>query len=614
MRGFLVSLLLLLFVPFMVLAQSPFSVKAPNVVAVGEPFRVEFTSTEEMKDFIAPAFDGFNVIAGPTVSTSSNIEYINGKLNRSQQFTYTYVLVAEKEGNNQIGAATATIGGSDISTKVLPIEVAKENGGNAAATGNGSSQGSAGTTARSSQGSIASDDILLRATASRNSVYVGEPILVQLKLYTRAQVSGISNVKLAAFNGFWNQELPAKQIDLQRETYNGKIYDAGVIKEFLVFPQKSGTLEIEQMSLDAMATVVIEGGRGASLFDNVFGMSQQVANVPKSLKTSPIKIDVKSLPTGAPASFNGAVGSYTIKGGINQDKISANGSNVITLTVSGKGNFPLIGTPTIDLPGSFELYPSKAVDNYSTVTSNIQGSKTFEFPFIARAEGEYDLSPIEFSYFDPTKASYVTLSTESFKLDVLKDVSGSSSASSGGIVSGVSKEDLKILGKDIRFIKVGDHDLVAKNNFFITSWSYILLLLLIAAIFAGTIIYMNKRIKELRDTVKLKNKKANKVALSRLKRARKFMDDKMDSEFYSEMLRALSGYVGDKLNIEVARLSKDTIRDEMLSRNVSVEDIEQLLATISDCEFAQYAPMTDVKMSDVYNKTLQLIGRLESKL
>lgn len=618
MRGFLVSLLLLLFMPLIAAAQSPFSVKAPNIVAVGEPFRVEFTSTEEIKDFIAPSFEGFNVIAGPTVSTSSNIEYINGTLNRSQQFTYTYVLVAESEGNSQIGAATATIGGKDLSTNVLPIEVAKERGSGAAAGANqGSqrSQGSQGTTSRSSQSNIASDDILLRTVVSRRSVYVGEPILVQLKLYSRASVSGINGAKLAAFNGFWNQELPvAGTIDMNRETYNDKIYDVGVIKEFLVFPQKSGELEIEQMSLDIVVAVVVESPRGNSMFDNFFGMSQQVTNVSKTVKTTPIKIEAKALPSGAPASFNGAVGSYTISGNINQDKMSANGSNAISLTVSGKGNFPLVGTPIIDLPGSFELYPTKTTDNYNTNTTNIQGSKTFEFPFIARAEGEYDLNPIEFTFFDPSKGSYTTLSTVRFKLEVLKDVTGSS-ANSGGIISGgASKEDLKILGKDIRFIKLGDHELRDKNNFFIASWIYLVLLLLITTIFAGSIVYMNKRIKELRDTVKQKNKKANKVALSRLKRARKFKDDKMDSEFYSEMLRALSGYVGDKLNIEVARLSKDTIREEMLSKDVSTEDIDQLLSTISDCEFAQYAPMTDVNMSDVYNNTLQLIGRLESKL
>lgn len=613
MRNLLVLIISLLCLSFNVTAQVEFTVKTPTIVAVNEPFRVEFSSNGKIDDFEAPSFDGFNVIAGPTVAEGTNIEYVNGKLSKSESFTYTYVIVAQKEGNTQIGAASAEIAGKTYKTKAVPIDVAKERGSSSQSARQQNSRGNG--TSQSQSSSVASDDVLIRTVVARRNVYKGEPVLVQLKLYTRAQIGQFTNFKPAAFNGFWKQEVPLiEQQEYKRETFNGKIYDTAIIKEFLVFPQKSGQLEIEQMDLGVVAVVLSDAPQGAgSIFDNFFGSSQSYRNVELNLKSIPVKIDVKELPAGAPANFSGAVGNFTLEGKINENKISANGSSAIVLKISGSGNFPLINTPKFELPGSFELYPSKTKDEYNVTTRNIEGSRVFEYPFIARAEGEFDLPSIEFSYFDPTSVKYVTLSTPSFHIDVLKDVSGSS-ITGGGIISGVSKEELKILGKDIHFIKIGESELTKNGEFLIGSWIYIVSLIIIIALFIAVLIYMNKRIKELRDTVKLKNKKANKVALSRLKNARKFESDNMENEFYSEMLRALTGYVSDKLNIEVARLSKEYIREQMESKNVSSEDIDQLLNTITDCEFAQYSPSATVKMSDVYQSTLQLIGRLESKL
>lgn len=610
MKNLLILIISLFCLPFNIAAQVGFTVNSPTIVAVNEPFRVEFAANEKVDDFEAPSFDGFNVIAGPTVSEGTNIEYVNGKLSKSKLFTYTYVLVAQKEGNTQIGAATASIEGKKYSTKPVPIDVAKERG----SSGNDQNNRGNGTSQRQAS-SLASDDVLLRTIVTRRSVYKGEPILVQLKLYTRAQIAQFTNFRPAAFNGFWKQEVPiAEQQDPKRETFNGKIYDTAVIREFLVFPQKSGQLEVEQMDLGVVAVVLNEMPQGGnSILESFFGGGQSYQNVELNLKSIPVKIDVKELPSGAPANFSGAVGSFSLTGKLNENKISANGSSAIVLRLSGSGNFPLISTPKIDLPGSFELYPSKTRDEYTVNSRNIEGDRTFEYPFIARAEGEFTLPAIEFSYFDPAGGNYVTLSTPTFPIDVLKDVSGSSN-SSGNIISGVSKEELKILGKDIHFIKIGSGDLSKNGAFLLGSWIYILSLIISIVLFVSVLIYMNKRIKELRDTVKLKNKKANKVALARLKAARKFKSDNMENEFYSEMLRALTGYVGDKLNIEVARLSKEYIRQQMESKSVSNEDIDQLLQTITDCEFAQYSPSASVKMSDVYQSTLQLIGRLESKL
>ncbi len=613
-----VFLFILLIFPLLTFAQATFEVNAPTIVALGEPFRVEFTANDEVKDFQAPAFDGFNVIAGPSTSQSKNVSYINGKLTQFAQYTYTYVVVAESAGNTSIGAATANVGGKSMSTKVLPLEVVKEKSGSGGAANSGSNSGAGASNGRSqssqSSSTIASDDLILRVVPSRTNVYVGEPILVELKLYSRARVVGLNSANLAAFNGFWNQELQTEEKPMERETYKDKVYDTMVLKEFLLFPQKSGTLQIEQMSINAVVAVMVNMPSTGSIFDSFFGGGQQVNNINKKLTSSAVNINVMALPVGAPASFDGAVGQFSITGKINEEKISANSSNALVLTVSGKGNFPLMATPKVNLPTSFELYPSKSSDNYRTTSQNISGSRIFDYPFIARAEGNFDIDGVEFSYFDPAAKQYKTIKTSDFNLSVLKDVTGRSASSGGGIINSVTKEDLRILGEDIRFIKVGDPNLRKRDDFIVWSWRYILSLFVMCALFVAAIVYMKKRIKELRDTVKLRNKKANKVALNRLKSARKFKNDNMENEFYSEMLRALTGYVGDKLNIEVSRLSKDNMSSSLQERGVAQEDIDLLLTTISNCEFAQYAPMSTVKMSDVYECTLQLIGRLESKL
>ncbi len=616
---FLLALLLVAVTPLMALAQTTFTVKVPAIVSVGEAFRVEFTVNADIESFNAPSFDGFTVVAGPSRSTSSSYSNINGKATTTKTNTYTYVLISESEGNYQIGAATAVVGGKSYSTKVTPLEVAVGGSSSTARSGASSSRSSAASSGSSSQNSSQATssksnvkDLVIRAEVNHTDVYRGEPILVKLKLYTRASVSGVS-AKPVAFNGFWNQEMPVNQnITLERGMLDGNVYDVALIKEYLLFPQKTGKLEIEPMSLTVTTRQVQQSqSSGSSLFDNFFGGPSYV-NVNNELKSLPVTINVKELPSGAPASFSGAVGKFEMAASLKESQLSANSSGNIEILVSGSGNFPMMSTPGLDLPSSFELYPSKTKDNYKVSGGSVRGSKNFDYPFIARAEGEFTLPPIEFTFFDIEKKEYVTLSSEAFEVEVLRDVTGGDVGAD--VIGGLSKKELEILGSDIHFIKIGDAKLAPVSNFIIGSASYFATLFIIIVLFVTILVYLKKRIKQLRDTVRVKNKKANKVALSRLKEAKRNMNSGLENEFYSAMLMALTGYIGDKLNIEVARLSKEYIREQLEHKGVESVDIEQLLSTISNCEFAQYAPSASVRMSDIYNQSLELIGRLESKL
>ncbi len=588
-----------------------FTADVPRVVVVGETFRVEFTLNQQPSDFKAPDFTGFDVVAGPTVSQGQNVMISGGRTVVQQSFSYTYVLQAVTEGNQSIGAASATVGGKNYITKAVPIEVVRErtSGGNS-----NPRQGNDSTEERGGE-SLAKDDILLRMIANKTSVYKGEALLVQVKMYTRAGIAGVENVKEPAFNGFWKQEIRSDApISWERETFNGKVYETGIIRQFLLFPQKSGVLEIEQMDMTVMAQVQVRQSlTGNMLFDNMFG-GPQVRNIRRKLQTVPLKIQVKELPSGAPSSFRGAVGEFAFSGSLRDSQINANSSTSLTLQISGRGNLPLIETPNPGLPDSFELYTPKTDEKYSATSDGMQGYKSFEYPFIARAEGVYDIAGIPFTYFDPKEGQYKTLTTDSFRLEVLRDVSGRSSGSGTPVVAGVTKEELKILNDDIRFIRVGEPQLKVRNRFFVGSWGYVLTLIGLCVLFAGLLFYMQKRIRELRDTVKQRNRKANKKARQRLKEAHRYMVSAKESAFYEEMLRALLGYVGDKLNIPVSDLSKENIREQLLMKGASEGDVNELLQIISDCEFAQYAPGKGVQMNNVYQSSLDLIGRFETKL
>lgn len=615
-RIILLQLTLILGIATIAVAQQVrFDAAVPQVVEAGDPFRVEFTLNQKPSDFTPPAFSGVDVIAGPTVSQGQSVTIVNGKTTSSFSYTYTYLLQASSVGYVTIPPAKVVVDGSTYATRATKIEVVgqapTQQGGGSQGGGSNQGESSAGGQSVKPATTIASDDIVLRVITNSTNVYKGQPIKVSFKLYTRVPLSGVESAKYPAFNGFWNQELNVDANPWQRETYNNKVYDAKVIREFLLFPQQTGVLQIEQLSLTLVAQIVTQSRR-QSLFDDFFGGGASVQDVRKTLSTKPLNITVKNLPAGAPAGFSGAVGNFTMSGGVTPTDITANSAVNYTIKISGTGNLPLVTTPTIEMPGSFEQYTVKTTDNYSSNGTTIAGSKEFEIPFIARAEGKYTIPAVEFSYFDPQTARYVTLKTNETNINVASDPTGGKG--NPGLVSGVSKEDLKILGKDIRFIRVGSPQLSATGSFVIWSWYYILIILLLIALFVVTLIYMQKRIKLYSNTTLVKNKKAHKVALKRLKAAEKNMLAANEHQFYEEMLKGLWGYMSDKLSIPMADLSKENVRERLLRKNIDETLISAYEDIINNCEFARYAPSAATSMKDVYGAAVDLISKLESKI
>ena len=607
---------LMLFCTGLLAQQVEFVAGGPQMVEVGSAFRIEFTLTTHSQDqtpsgFDPPAFTGVNVIAGPTESRGQNISIINGRRSEIYTVSYSYVLSAPDEGRVSVPAASVTVGGKSYSSNSFQIEVVA---GGAGASGGGQPgaqqrpQTQGGQTQASS--GLQKDDILLRIIPSRTTVYKGEPIRVQLKIYTRQELAGAGDFKYPAFNGFWNQEIKVSDPGRQEE-YNGKLYHSQVLREFLLFPQQSGTLSIEQFSMSVVARIVTQNRR-QSIFDDFFGGGPSVNDTQVNLTAGPIPITVKEWPAGAPAGFNGAVGQFKMEGGPNQIEIGANSSANFDVRISGSGNLPLITAPKIEMPTSFEQYTVKATDNYSVSGANISGGKTFSTPFIPRAEGEYTIPPVEFVYFDPAAERYVTLRTPNYTLRIGQDTGGGNTSS--GLVSGINKEDLKILGEDIRFIRITDPKLRRVGSIFLFSWKYWVVLVVIIALFIAALMYLQKQIRLRNNKTLVRNRRAQKVALRRLKAAEKNMLAKDSAGFYDEMLKALWGYMSDKLNIPVSNLSRDNVKEGLAAKGVESELIDRYIAAIAECEYMQYAPSDKTQIGDVYNSAVELISKMESKI
>lgn len=590
--------------------QVNFEVSAPPMVAVGNAFRVEFTinSKPDNDNFSVPniSTDGLDVIAGPTMSSGSTVSVINGNVKREEVYSYTYVLVASKPGMYTIPAAKITAGGREYTTKATPVEVVEEQQQPQQQPGAGGN--------RQPSNSISSDDLLIRAVIDKSNVYKGQPVRLYFKLYSRVRIAGTESVKMPAFNGFWSQELSTDHYKWQTENYNSKVYETVIFREFLLYPQQAGTLQIDPLEMTIAAQIVTQR-KAQSIFDDFFGGGPQIEQVSKRISTSPIKIKVNDWPAGAPAGFNGAVGNFTMSSEFPEGSVNANSSANYVLRISGNGNLPLIQAPRFEVPGTFEQYNVKTTESLNKTVSGISGYRQFEFPLIARAEGNYTIDPVEFSYFNPETARYVTLESKEYNVMVLPDSSAGGrtlSGGGGGIVTGLSKEDIKVLGEDIRFIKLGASGLVLNKNLFAGSLAYFLILLGIVAVFVFALIYLKKRIKEMHNMERMRGKRANKVALQRLKAADNYMKEGNSRNFYEEMLRALWGYMSDKLNIPAAILTKENVREELLKRNIPSEHVSRYTDLISDCEYAQYSPSGSGHMQEIYANAVKSISKLES--
>ncbi len=577
-------------------AQHTFKLDAPGVVASDESFRIVFTASGESSDFNPPDFSDFEVLAGPSTSTMSSTQIINGKRTETFQISYTYILQPKKNGKFTIGSATVEISGRRYSSSPATIEVIKGEGTSAS-----SIQQTAGVT---------SEDIFMRMSVSKNRVVKGESLVVSLKIYTRVPIAGFENVKFPSFNGFWSQEIETpSNIEFVRETVNGKIYNTALLRRYMLLPQQTGTLTIDASEMICQVQVRSQSSAPRSVFDDFFDNYQTIR---KRVIAPAVQVTVNSLPSGAPASFSGGVGNFSIEARLTRDTIDANEAVSLIVSIKGSGNINLIEPPKLSFPADFEVYDTKITDLSSKGGSGAYGSKEFEYPLIPRGSGTFKLPPVEFSFYDINKRQYISLSTGELTLRV-----GAGKDSQSGYASlpaGVNKQAVRSLGTDVRFIKTDSPGLNRSGSFLVSSPLFFISIALIILSYLLLGRYISKKIERNRNIAFVKNRRANKIARARLKTAETLLRQNQYAPYYEELHRAILGYCSDKLNLLPSELTRENIAESLKNKAVKEELVNELLSMIEACEFARYAPdQGGGAMENNYEKAIKLISELEGQ-
>ena len=599
MKNKILLIALMLFSAFAAGAAEPvrFTASAPSTVIVDKPFQLVYTINATGKDLKVPEFANFEVLAGPFESRSSSYQVINGKNSSSLSISYTFTLQGLKTGTYSVPPASIIVDGQKHSSNGLSIKVLPDDGSDAA--------GSSAAQSGASTAKITNDKIFIRTNVSKSSVYEQEPVVVTYKLYTLADVAGMNNMKMPDFNGFLKQELDQSQNkQLSYENFNGKNYGTIVLYQVLLYPQRTGDITIDKASFEAVIRVQNKT-QVRSIFDDFF---DSYTNVNKALVAPAVKVKVYPLPGAKPAGFSGTVGQLSMSSTISATQVKANEAVTLKVVISGSGNMKLIKNPDIELPEGFEIYDPKVNNNFKTTTSGVSGTKTIEYLFIPRNAGDFEIPAAEFVYFDLQEKTYKTLRTPVYNLKVSKGEGGES------VVSGnyVNKEDVKQLGKDIRFIETKPFKLTKKTEpVFGTVEGWILYLIpLLVALFLFFV--LKRKALENSNIEFVRNKKANKQAQKRLKMAQKLLNEGKKDKFYEEVLKAVWNYLSDKLAIPAASLTKERVEAELTEKGVNADAIKQFTDILNTCEFARYAPNSgQQEMGNLYAEAIDAISNLE---
>ena len=565
-----------------------------NNVKTGDRFQIQFTANTSISNFKAPDLSNFRVLSGPNQST--NMSWVNGKT--SSTISFSYVLMAVKEGEFTIGAASATVGGQTYKTDPFTISVGK-----GVAVQQNTSQGNNNNNTKQSN---STEDLYIKSSVNKTKVYQGEQIIATYQLYTRVSIAGNELVKNADLNGFWSQDIDLGQSQWTQEIIGGYRWNVATIRKIVLFPQRSGDLEIDPLEMKFIVQQRVQSG-GQSLFDQFFG---RVENVEYNLKSKPIKIKVMPLPTPAPEGFAGSVGNMDMKVNVSANEVKANEAINIKVKISGKGNINLAEKPEINFPSDFETYDPKINDNIKTTSAGVSGSKEFDFLVIPRHEGQYNLDPVTFSYFNPATKKYSTITSDPIKINVLKS---DGTTSDNVVFSSANKEDIQVIGEDIRYIHTDTPEISHSNEAFYGSWKFYLMLLTAPVLFFLTYVFRNRIRVAQSDVVRVKSKKAGKVAGKLLSSAKQSLTANDKKAFYENISKALFGYISDKLNIAVSELNQNNIKDKLLSIHVTEQTTNALIDTIELCDMARFAPVS-ISEQEVYNKAESIINQIEQEV
>lgn len=570
----------------------------PSVVSAGQSFSVTYNVNAGGGEFSVPPFRGFTKLMGPQTSYSQSTQIINGKISRTTSYSYTYYLQANKEGRYSVAPAVFTLSGKEFKSDSMRIEV----------VANPSQVPSQGGGEGSTEAVKTSGDLFVNMILNRREVYVGEPVLATVKLFTKVDLQGINEIKYPSFNNFLRTDIETPPLtSLQEENVNGTAYGTGVIQRFLLYPQIPGEITIDPVQI----TVLVQQRTGNP--DPVFGdFFSSYRTVPRAIASRPAVVKVKALPGIRPPDFSGVVGNLGMNASISSDSVNVNEAINYKITISGTGNLRIASTPGMKLPPDLEMYDPKVTDDLKNSAAGTSGSKTFEYLIIPRHHGDFTIPPVNYSYFNTTSGRYETLSTEPFTFHARR-----TEDPSGGVTvfSGISKEDVQYLGKDIRFIKTtagnlrkAERSLSSRKIFYgIYAIAFILFLLVL--------FIRREHVRRNSDLTLVRNRKAGKVAAKRLRSAASCIKNNQIDKFYEEILKALWGYLSDKLNIPGAELTRTNAASALEARGVSEDLISDLNGILDSCEFARFAPAAgSTEAEKIYDGASHFIRSVENSV
>ena len=576
-----------------------FVASAPKSVEVGKRFNLayEINSKTDSQPVISE-IDGMRILTGPHSSYFTQTSNINGKRSTTQTITYTYIVAIDKEGTVTIPGASVMVDGKKYTSNPVTIKVLPAN-----QTPAEPQQQNTGSAA-----DITNDRLFILASVNKTKVYDQEALLLTYKVYTDVNLTNLDN-PVPELKGFNIQEVELSQSrQFELEHYKGHNYNTLLWRQFVLFPQQTGKLEIPAMDYEAV--VAVQARQSMDPFEMMFNGGPSYVEVRKKLKSNKIVIDVEKLPAGKPADFSGAVGNFTINSTISTDKLKSNEDFTLKVTVKGDGNMKLMGDPVIDFPSEFEVMDPIVTDKYKLTNKGFAGEKVYEYVVTPRTAGIYSLPTAKLTYFDTTEGQYKTAESQEYTIDVEK---GASRAQVPGNMY-VPKEDGKILATDIRYIKLGDTGNMEKNGFYASTLYYLLYIIPLAGFVVFVILY-RKHIKANSNVTLVKTRKANSVAVRRLKKAKVLLQDNRKNEFYDEVLKAVWGYMSDKLNMPLSQLSKENISSELARRGCDEHVVGELLSLLNEGEFARYAPGdANETMDKVYKMAIDVIGKMENSI
>ena len=583
------------------------TVRAPGRVDLGRRFEVRYEVNDRASDFRGPSFKGLSVLSGPMTSQSTSMSIINGKTSRSSTFGFTYILQADVEGTFNIGGASCTVDGKKITCPGFTITV--EKGTQQAqpqqpnAYGGNSRQQQAYAQPASSS-NIDSKQLFARASISKSNPYQGEQVILTYKIYTQVSLSQYQIDKLPGNKGFWSEDLTKDgSVKQYSETVNGRNYQVAEIRRGALFGQESGKLTIEPLDLDVLAIVQRQRRSTGSiwdLFDDPFFNPTQA--VEKHLSTNSLTVNVRPLPGGAPDGFNGAVGKFSAKSGVDTREVRANEAITYRLTISGSGNLMLIDAPKLNFPKVFEVYDPQIDDKISRSNSGISGSRTFEWVLIPRSQGDYEIPAFDFAYFDPSTGKYATSHVDAISVHINKgDPNAMKNVTS-------NKSNVKLLNSDINYIQTGATHFETLNQKHGVEWWFWTLLVLILGGAIVAILLGRRYQAQQQDIAGVRLRRATKEARKRLKKAAAHLYTGDDNSFYEEIYKAIWGCLADKYNIELSRLSSDTVHDCLVEKSVPEEQQQRIMKTLQDVDFARFAPGdAATKKQQIYDEALEMI-------